>query len=635
MSAKWCIHANTIAVSDNASGISTLTASDIYSIVFGGDIPAIAANLEPLQESFPTVRFSRIPVATQLIISVNSGRITYRIEAQRRGVTYTVNTPTAGGSDHYLDGNSWFYFDGSYHLIVDALRSVDAECSDIISFKQYVHLINYSRIHPEVNVIDEAHHVLKDSSVEAADIPVGIEATLYPYQSTGFNWLKHITGDNCGCILGDEMGLGKTLQVITLFQSRLSQKQAPYLVVAPVSLLENWNREIRKFAPEIKVLVHHGSERTGRYKDFLAYDVVVTSYSAAVNDNSILRMIEWDLLVLDEAQNIKNPAANRTNAVKSIPHRASIAVTGTPFENHITDIWSLLDFSMPGCLGTRREFEAMYSDDLLGAEKIEPILSALMIRRRVADVAKDLPERIVIPQALVMNDYEALKYEEYRQQLLDEYDSKNITLATLTKLRMYCTHPSLTEDEVCYSDPAKSSSKYSRFCELVEEIISYGEKVIVFTSYSGMFAIMEKDIPLRFGIPVFSINGSTPVEERQPIVDQFSQHSGCVLMVLNPRAAGVGLNITAANHVIHYNLEWNPAIEDQATARAYRRGQDKTVFVHRLFFADTIEQSVNDAIEAKRQMSETAVVGTTGDLNSREFIMKALMNSPRNRRNEA
>ncbi len=634
MSAKWVVNNHTIGVMRDDNTLTIPSALELYSHLFGGtNTASIPTSIQPLRDSLSSVRFSKIAVPTRLTIAFDGTSILYTLEAIRRGMAFPVALPVNGGSNHYLDDESWFYFDDSYQQLIDALNSVDCTESNILSFKQYVQLVNYARQHPELSIVDNAHQALKDSVGESSATPVGLNAKLYPYQHTGFNWLQHVTNDDCGCILGDEMGLGKTLQVITLMQARWGKKQTPFLVVAPVSLLENWKREIAKFAPMLTVLVHHGANRTGRYKDFLEYDVVVTSYSATINDNSILRMVEWDLLVLDEAQNIKNPFASRTNAVKSIPHRAGIAVTGTPFENHITDIWSLLDFAIPGCMGSCREFEATYSDDLLGAEKIEPILTALMIRRRVADVAKDLPDRVDIPEALAMNDYEALRYDDYRQQLLQEYDAKSISLATLTKLRMYCTHPFLTEDlGGLHSDPTKSSTKYARFCELLAEIVACGEKVIVFTSYSGMFDIFEKDIPLRFAIPVFSINGATPVEERQPTVDRFTQHNGSALMVLNPRAAGVGLNITAANHVVHYNLEWNPALEDQATARAYRRGQERTVFVHRLFFADTVEQSVNDAIENKRLLSDTAVVGTTGDLNSREFIMQALMNSPTQRR---
>jgi SNF2 family DNA or RNA helicase len=197
---------------------------------------------------------------------------------------------------------------------------------------------------------------------------------------------------------------------------------------------------------------------------------------------------------------------------------------------------------------------------------------------------------------------------------------------------MYCTHPQLVQEDIVSTDPEKYSLKYRRMCEILSEIISRKEKVILFTSYTGMFNILLSDIPSRFHIPVYSINGATPVEERQPTVDTFSAADGSALLVLNPRAAGTGLNITAANYVIHYNLEWNPALEDQASARAYRRGQTKTVFVYRLFYADTVEEVVNNRIELKRALSDTAVIGVTGKQENRDDILKALLLSPKEAR---
>lgn len=400
------------------------------------------------------------------------------------------------------------------------------------------------------------------------------------------------------------------------------------MVVAPVTLLENWKREFSKFAPTVRTLIHHGSSRTGRYKDLLTPDVVIISYGTAVSDVAMLNMIRWGIVVLDEAQNIKSPSAARTKAVKRLNREIGIAVTGTPFENHMTDIWSLLDFISPGLMGTEPEFNALFDDDNRSAINIEPILSPLMIRRRVSEVARDLPERVGIPVILQMDDYESLMYEEQRRKIIEELGNKRATLVALQKLRMYCTHPSLIDESAAFLDPAKTSSKYSRLCEILLEVISQGDKAILFTSYTKMFEILRYDIPNRLGIPVLEINGETPVQERQPIVDRFSSYIGPILLVLNPRAAGTGLNITAANYVIHYNLEWNPALEDQASARAYRRGQERTVFVYRLYYADTVEQIVNERIETKRDISELAVVGTKGTYENRDDILAALMMSP-------
>lgn len=424
------------------------------------------------------------------------------------------------------------------------------------------------------------------------------------------------------------MGLGKTLQIITLITQHINQGKQ-FLIVAPVTLLENWRREFQKFAPAVKVLVHHGSTRTGFYKNFLPYDVVIISYGTATSDLAILNMVKWHLVVLDEAQNIKNPEASRTRAVKNVNRDIGIAVTGTPFENHMTDLWSLVDFIAPGVLGKLSEFTRNYSDTYESALKIESVLSPLMVRRRVADVAKDLPERVNIPEVLLMDDQESLMYENERQNIINVLGSKKATLTTLQKLRMFCTHPYLLQENNLFTSPDKFSAKYRRMCEILSEIIKNQEKAILFTSYTGMFDILLSDIPARFNIPVYAINGNTPVEQRQPIVDMFSNIQGAALLVLNPRAAGTGLNITAANYVIHYNLEWNPALEDQASARAHRRGQIKTVFVYRLYYANTVEQIVNERIELKRNLSETAVIGVTGKQENRDDILNALLLSPK------
>ena len=335
-------------------------------------------------------------------------------------------------------------------------------------------------------------------------------------------------------------------------------------------------------------------------------------------------MVRWKLVALDEAQSIKNPFSARATACKKLNRERSLAVTGTPFENHVSDIWSLIDFVQPGLLGPLEKYKESITDDVSGGKKIEPILSPLMIRRLVADVAQDLPEKIVSTQALQMSEHECQEYNNYLSSLKNSVESENINLGMLQKLRIYCTHPYAISEADRFCDPAEVSIKYQRFCEIAEEIINREEKIIVFTSYKNMFEIFKRDIPNRFGIQIWTINGETPVAERQEIVDRFNNLSGSAMLILNPRAAGTGLNITGANHVIHYNLEWNPALEDQSSARAYRRGQQKTVFIYRLYYTDTIEQVVNERIERKRNISSSAVIGNDGQSQDRLDILKAL-----------
>ena len=509
------------------------------------------------------------------------------------------------------------------------LREWGPDENGILTLGKYLHLIKAFQEKRMIEFVDDAGPSLSNRHFSEDTISAPLTATLYPYQKDGFRWMKYVTGENCGCILGDEMGLGKTLQIMALLADRCSQADHHFLVVAPVTLLENWKREFAKFAPTVTAFIHHGSKRTGRFKDLLAPDVVIISYGTAVSDVAMLNMIKWDVVVLDEAQNIKTPDAARTKAVKRLNRKIGIAVTGTPFENHMTDLWSILDFIAPGFMGTEAEFSSVFDDNSDSAVSIEPILTPLMIRRRVSEVAQDLPERVDIPVVLRMDDREALLYDDQRQRILNDLGGKRATLVALQKLRMYCTHPALIDDSFSLADPMKGSSKYNHLCEILEEVIEQRDKAILFTSYTKMFEILRRDIPDRFGIPVLEINGETPVPDRQPIVDQFSSFDGSALLVLNPRAAGTGLNITAANYVIHYNLEWNPALEDQASARAYRRGQKKTVFVYRLYYADTVEQIVNDRIEMKRDISELAVVGTKGTHENRDDIMAALMLSPK------
>jgi len=335
-------------------------------------------------------------------------------------------------------------------------------------------------------------------------------------------------------------------------------------------------------------------------------------------------MINWQLTVLDEAQNIKNPMSARTKACKALQRVRSLAVSGTPFENHVTDIWSLVDFIQPGLLGSLHKFNEIVSDNIEGGKRIEPILSPLMLRRLVKDVAKDLPEKIVSAVPLQMSEAECEQYMAYRNDLLSKYNAEDVSLGMLQMLRIYCTHPYAAEKTPNAKNPAEVSVKYQRFCEIVEEILSFNEKVIVFTSFKMMFDIFYHDIVSRYGIPLWSINGETPVEERQSIVDSFNNHAGSAMLILNPRAAGAGLNITGANHVIHFNLEWNPSLEDQSTARAHRRGQKKTVFVYRLYYEGTIEEVVNERISRKRDIAMSAIIGTDGREQDREDIVKVL-----------
>ncbi len=625
MKANWIISGNHLAL---RAGKNTFhpSAKDIYTLI-SSEKEKNEFGIECMspKDEMPGIRFSKI--ASTITIELKSddtGCIILALLTNRRSEQAVVDIVDGTIIDQGIVGNTWFYLTGNVLLAQDILSEAGIKSSGLITTSQYLKLVEKeimgasSLIHNCVN-LDR----LKPPVDENENPPITLKANLFPYQHIGYLWIKFMLEETKGCILGDEMGLGKTMQVITEMLHLKALGHTPMLVVAPISLLANWQRECAKFAPSLKTMVHYGTTRASNYRDFENYDVVITSYTAVVRDIHMINMIEWELVTLDEAQSIKNPTSTRTLTCKQIHRKRSLAVSGTPFENHVTDIWSLVDFIQPGLLGSLKNYSEIITDDIAGGERIEPVLSPLMIRRLVSDVAKDLPEKVVSTQPLSMSEEESIQYTEFVNELKTNCNAENLNLGMLQHLRIYCTHPYAALN-MKHNNPYEVSVKYQRFCEIVEEVVSRGEKVIVFTSYKKMFDIFTHDVPTRFGIQVKTINGETPVNDRQQIVDWFNGLSAPAMLVLNPKAAGTGLNITGANHVIHYNLEWNPSLEDQSSARAHRRGQKKTVFVYRLYYENTIEEIVNERIERKRDIASTAIIGTDGISADRADMIKAL-----------
>lgn len=514
--------------------------------------------------------------------------------------------------------------------VLDLLSSTGSELGPTKSLRSFLAVRKAGAEGAAVidHMVDEAISPLVFAP-PADDVPAGVDATLYPYQLAGWRWLKFLLAEGIGGLLADEMGLGKTLQVIAAISDSGGEPLRPTLIVAPGSLLENWRREIGRFAPHLRVLKHNGPLRTGRPIELQGYDVVITSYDNAVGDNSLLNMIHWRVVILDEAQFIRNPNAQRTKAVKRLRREAGLAMTGTPVENRLLDLWSIMDFVLPGHLGDAKAFEAQFPDDTDGAARLEPLVSPLMLRRRVAEVARDLPPRIDIPQVLELDMDEAADYDAERERIMMEYGAA-ATLVALTSLRRFCAHPSLMNGASATADPM-SFSKFRRLDEILEEIFARSEKVIIFTSFTAMADMIARHVESRFSAFAGVIDGRLAIDDRQPLIDRFGAITGGAALVLNPKAGGAGLNITAANHVIHYNPEWNPALEDQASARAHRRGQELPVTVHRLLVADTVEDVVDERLTRKRALSNTAVIGIVGKDDDYGDIVAALNRSPTKR----
>lgn len=620
-----------------ADTIHNLSAADIVRVEFKdiSTVNGVPVNLKP-SKALPSIHFNRFPCELKILLKIPSdslNRPIVELSAISYGQSYSIQE-FPESDQIIINQMEWFpLLDDNIKEIQDVLQVSRISEFGIISLRQTLDLIKSGSSlvsfcsvvagpdnSDQVNLsCDRALNLLADH---------GFKATLYPYQKNGFSWLKSISEEGLGCILADEMGLGKTLQIIAVLSYFKIKWGQPSLIIAPATLLENWRREFARFSPKMSVHVHSGNDRTGFPSQLKKYDIVISSYETVVRDQGLLAMVEWAFVVLDEAQAIKNQETRRAIAAKGLKRNVGIAVTGTPIENRLVDLWSIMDFSCPGFLGTREDFDRNYSDNQESAENLEVIISPLILRRRVADVATDLPEKIIIPQPVNMDDKEGSNYECIRKKVADEY-GKSASLISLLRLRQYCTHPLLVEENVGVSEISLlKSSKYRRLIEIIDEIVLNQEKVIVFTSFIMMSDILLSDIPIRFNIPAWQIDGRTPVENRQKLVDQFSEVNGPAILILNPKAAGTGLNITAANHVIHYTLEWNPAIEDQATARAFRRGQTLPVTVHRLFYPNTVEDVINDRLERKRLLAETAVVGTEATEVEAADIARAINLSP-------
>ena len=620
---KWDVSGKELRLIERTGVIRVPSVNETY---------AALVERKPIEDGMPTsvenLRVSRYPLIPRLVIDENHDGIPeYTLTAKCRSLLFPLDLSDLERGHVILDG-TWYPIDLQMGAeVASLLRDAGGNLGPIRSLRSFLHVRKAAAAGGPVDDITATHSISPCAFIPTGeDTPNGVDASLYSYQLLGWRWLKFLLSEGCGGLLADEMGLGKTLQIIASLSDAGDGPLRPSLIVAPGSLLENWRREINRFAPRLKVLKHHGPFRIGRPAGLSDYDVVVTSYDVVVSDNSLLNMIRWKVVVLDEAQFIRNPSAQRTKAVKHLQRDAALAVTGTPIENRLLDVWSIMDFVFPGYLGDAKSFEKQFINNADGAAQLEPLISPLMLRRRITEVAQDLPPRIDIPQIIELDGFEAAVYDAERERIYAEYGSA-ATLVALTSLRRFCAHPGLMGGGVDTVDPM-TFSKFRRLDEIIEEILDRGEKVLVFTSFTAMADIIAKHVVNRFGAFAGVIDGRLPIDERQPMIDRFCSIKGGAALVLNPKAGGSGLNIVAANHVIHYNPEWNPALEDQASARAYRRGQELPVTVHRLLIADTVEDVVNDRLTRKRTLSSAAIIGIEGMDEDYGDIVAALSRSP-------
>lgn len=492
--------------------------------------------------------------------------------------------------------------------------------------------------------IQIAGDALADANTQTLETPQGfsvpgLQATLYPYQSGGVAWITDTVREAGGIVLADEMGLGKTIQIIGALLLNPPTPGAPALILAPTTLIANWVRELARFSPGLSVRVHRGPDRARLPRDLLGAQVLITTYDTAVNDLVLFRAVEWSWLVLDEAQAVKNPQSQRRLAVAAIPRQRTIPVTGTPVENHLLDLWSLIDLAVPGLLGDQTAFEERFPDDDGAARSLASITAPVVLRRRVKDVADDLPPRTDVEVPVELGAALAADYDAVLDETLERYPTAGALVAT-GQLQLFCAHPWLRTSDAGASEwedrveIARGSGtplltpKLERAVDLLSEAFQNGRKVLIFANFNACGPILREAAALARAPEAFwgAINGSTPAAERQPMVDDFASFEGPAVLVLNPRAAGAGLNITAATVVIHFTQVWNPALELQASARAHRRGQTEPVTVYHLYYVDTVEEVMMERARRRREMGAEAVPPSGQE---REDLQRALSLRPK------
>ena len=539
--------------------------------------------------ALPHLRFSRKAAPVQLHVQ-GSTPLDLSTHVAVRASGRLI--PLGEGQDQVIADDTWFSVEASSaQELLDSCHRLGIQTRGRIGLGDLHRVLCSEDLAPFL--VDETRLQQADplSWVPMVPDPQGITAKLYPYQRTGSAYIRALAAADVGCLVADEMGLGKTLQVISLLADR--RGRGTCLVVAPASLLVNWQREFSTFAPHLKIHTHRGRWRAGVASAFSGSDVVITSYDTLVTDIAMMRDLSWDVAVLDEAQTIKNPDAQRSKAVKSLSRRVGLAVTGTPVENRLTDVWSISEFVVPQLLGSRASFEALAEGSEDAASLVGRIINPITLRRRVADVADDLPPLVQVPIGLEFTTSERTAYLEL------SHCSEGLNL--LTRQRMYCAHA----DDSVTAEEFLRSTKVRHLLDQLEEVRLREEKALVFASFQATLDRLAVAIRGQALMNVKVIDGRSMPAQRQEYIDDFESATGAAALVLNPRAAGVGLNITAANHVFHFNPEWNPGLTDQATARAYRRRQHRTVFVHHLYYDHSIEQRAVAGAEKKREMLET------------------------------
>ncbi len=490
--------------------------------------------------------------------------------------------------------------------------------------------LDVERMTPDGWLNDFFERLRHPDQVQVPALPSGLHATLRPYQERGFGWLTQMRRMGMGACLADDMGLGKTVQTIAywLYEREQLGVNRPVLLVCPTSVVGNWRHELNRFAPTLKTMTHQGAGRL-QGEDFAQavsqVDVVLTSYALLNRDRETLESIQWAGIVLDEAQNIKNPTTKQAQAARSLAADMRLALTGTPVENRLTELWSIFQFLNPGYLGGRETFREQFSipieryGDQQAATVLKQLTAPFILRRVKTDpnVIDDLPEKFenkvycsLTPEQATL--YEAAVREEMEavEQAEDDMQRRGSVLRMLTRLKQICNHPAhfLKEGEALGVDAFKDrSGKLTRLTEMLDEVFASSDRALIFTQYAEMGGHLQAYLREYFVDEVLFLHGATPAEKRQDMIRQFQAPHGPTVFVLSLKAGGTGLNLTQANHVFHFDRWYNPAVENQATDRAFRIGQTRNVQVHKFICLGTLEERIDELIEHKQALAESIV----------------------------
>lgn len=477
--------------------------------------------------------------------------------------------------------------------------------------------------------LDDMFQQIQDPDrAKVLPVPQMLKADLRPYQERGYGWLAQMRQMKMGACLADDMGLGKTLQTITFWlyeREQLDVKQ-PALLVCPTSVVGNWGHEIARFAPRLKVMKHQGADRL---KDADAFaravadvDVVLTSYALLSRDLDILQTVEWSSMTLDEAQNIKNPSTKQAQAARTIQADHKLALTGTPVENRLSELWSIFQYLNPGYLGSHRAFKSTfatpierYGDDE-AAQQLKKLTSPFILRRLKTDpkVIQDLPEKFENKVYCDLTAEQATLYEAAVREEMEAIESAEEDMARrgnilrmLTRLKQICNHPAQFLKEGAGTTLVDRSGKLNRLVEMIEEIRDVDERALIFTQYAEMGHLLQPFLREYFVDEVLFLHGGTPPKKREDMVRMFQSAGGPPVFLLSVKAGGTGLNLTAANHVFHFDRWYNPAVENQATDRAFRIGQQRNVQVHKFICLGTLEERIDELIEHKQALADQVV----------------------------